>query len=386
VSRPHFRPSTLRFGIFVVAVALLVPLPLALALGHHSGYLAPVLLLHVLATIVFVGMFRGLRARPPRRAQLYFGLWPFFAWWSWGLAFDVLAPVAYLLAALGVATDHQAFVGALAGAALATLWGIFAPPRLREREIAVVDLPPAWDGYRIAQISDIHCGPFASPARVAGWVNAVNELSADLVAVTGDLISHGSEYIGAVAEALGRLRAADGVYACMGNHDYFTPGDDVAPALERAGLCVLRNRGVVLSRDGAPLYVAGVDDTWTRRSDLHRALAARPAQAPTVLLAHDPALFPAAAAAGVDLTLSGHTHGGQLAVPLAGRQWNLARLITRFTTDLYQLGSSTLYVNRGLGTTGPPLRFGVGSEIALLVLRRAPAASASAERETSLVA
>lgn len=322
-------------------------------------------------------VFRALRRQPPTRVQLFLGLWPFFAWWSWGVAFDVIFPllsaVSPVLGRLAPAPS-ETFRWALGLAAVAAGWGLLAPPRVREREIPVVDLPEAWEGYRIAQISDLHCGPFASPARVARWVAAVNDLSADLVAVTGDLITQGSHYVEAVAEALGALRAADGVYACMGNHDYFTPGDEVAPALERAGLCVLRNRGVVLSREGSSLYVAGVDDTWTRRHDLGLALAERPPEAPAVLLAHDPALFPEAAAAGVDLTLSGHTHGGQLAVPLVARRWNLARLITRFTTDLYQLGSSVLYVNRGLGTTGPPVRFGVGSEIAVLVLRRATSA------------
>jgi predicted MPP superfamily phosphohydrolase len=338
--------------------------------------LSLVLLADVVATAAFVVFFHSMRTRPPTRVQLFLGLWPFFAWWSWGLAFHVFFPITWVLRSFLESRGYgsaETFPWVLGFAALVAGWGLVAPPRVREREIPVVDLPEAWDGYRIAQISDLHCGPFASPARVARWVAAVNDLSADLVAVTGDLITHGSHYVNAVAEALGGLRAADGVYACMGNHDYFTAGDEVAPALERAGLCVLRNRGVVLSREGAPLYVAGVDDTWTRRHDLGRALAGRPPEAPTVLLAHDPALFPQAAAAGVNLTLSGHTHGGQLALPLVARSWNLARLITRFTTDLYRLGSSVLYVNRGLGTTGPPLRFGVGSEIALLVLRRAAA-------------
>jgi predicted MPP superfamily phosphohydrolase len=134
---------------------------------------------------------------------------------------------------------------------------------------------------------------------------------------------------------------------------------------------VLRNRGVTVARDGAHLYVGGVDDTWTRRDDVARAMSGRPPGAPAVLLAHDPDLFPAAAAAGADLVLSGHTHGGQFAVPGFARRWNLARLMTSFTTGLYRAGDSALYVNRGLGTTGPPIRLGARPEIAVLTLRAA---------------
>src|SRR5262249_12512399 len=118
--------------------------------------------------------------------------------------------------------------------------------------------------------------------------------------------------------------------------------------------------------------------TWTRRHDLARALAARPSGMPAVLLAHDPVLFPDAAERGVDLVLSGHTHGGQVAVPLLARKLNLARLMTQFTNGVYRSGSSTLYVHRGLGTTGPPVRLAVAPEIAVLTLRRPQKARARA--------
>ena len=199
----------------------------------------------------------------------------------------------------------------------------------------------------------------------------MNGLDADLVAVTGDLIASGPSFVPVVAASLGKLRGRDGVVACMGNHDYFTEGEIMVHALERAGLTLLRNRGVEIRRGGATLYVAGVDDTWTDRDDLERALAARPAAAPVVLLAHDPALFPDAAARGVELTLSGHTHGGQLGVPFFARRWNLARVMTRFASGFYREGGSTLYVNHGLGTTGVPIRWLVAPEIAVLTLRRA---------------
>jgi hypothetical protein len=157
----------------------------------------------------------------------------------------------------------------------------------------------------------------------------------------------------------------------MGNHDYFTEGESMATALSDNGLAVLRNRGVAIERGGERLYLAGVDDTWTGRDDLDETLAGRPAGVPTVLLAHDPALFPDAAARGVELTLSGHTHGGQIGVPFFARRWNLARVMTRFASGFYREGGSTLYVNHGLGTTGLPIRWLVAPEIAVLTLRRA---------------
>jgi predicted MPP superfamily phosphohydrolase len=252
-----------------------------------------------------------------------------------------------------------------AGAALS----LRQQPRIRQREVEIVGLPEAFDGYRIAQISDLHCGPFASGRRVARWVDATNRIEADLVAVTGDLIASGSAFVGVVASALGGLRARDGAFAAMGNHDYFGDGEAMVSALEAAGLTVLRNRGVEVRRGSGAIYLAGVDDTWTKRHDLERALAARPVGMPAVLLAHDPMLFPEAAKMGVDLVLSGHTHGGQVAVPLLARKLNLARLITRFTNGIYRSGVSTLYVNRGLGTTGPPVRLAVAPEIAVLTLR-----------------
>jgi uncharacterized protein len=264
---------------------------------------------------------------------------------------------------------------ALGLAVVGALFSLRQRPRVRSHDVVVTGLPAAFDGYRIAQISDLHVGPFAGPERVAAWMASANSQGADLIVATGDFIASGSTFVPVVAAAFQKLSARDGVYACMGNHDYFTDGDALAAALEDAGVPVLRNRGVDIQRQGQVLHLAGVDDTWSRRANVGLALAARPAGAPVVLLAHDPVLFPEAARAGVDLTLSGHTHGGQLGLPFLAKRWNMARVFTGFTTGLYQAGASTLYVNRGLGTTGPPIRIGVPPEIAVLTLRRAPGAA-----------
>lgn len=378
--RSRGRRSPARFLLLVIALAIGLQVPLIAGVSHLAGHLALVIALPALLTAGFLlGFVRGRSAwATPGRARLYLVLWPFFIWWTLALVFAFAAPVALALAFALHGATNAALVGALAAAAAGTVLSLHQRPRIRRREIEIDSLPQAFDGYRIVQISDLHCGPFASGRRVARWVAAANRLEPDLVAVTGDLIANGTAFIDTVARTLGGLRARDGAFAAMGNHDYFGDGEAMVRALEGAGLTVLRNRGVELRREGGAIYVAGVDDTWTRRHDVARALAERPSGMPAVLLAHDPVLFPEAAQHGVDLVLSGHTHGGQVAVPMLARKLNLARLITRFTNGVYQQGRSTLYVNRGLGTTGPPVRLAVAPEIAVLTLRRAAGAAAPA--------
>ena len=356
-----------------------VQVPLVVGLSRALGHTLPPLAVALAITAGFMQTVFGARRSwgAPSRRRLYLILWPFFIWWTFALLFTALSPLAWLIRSFSHLPVGPVREATLALAGLGTIAALSGRPRVHRQEIAIPGLPAAFDGYRIAQISDLHCGPFASGARVDRWVAQVNALGPDLVAVTGDLIASGAAFVPVVAASLGKLRGRDGVYACMGNHDYFTDGEAMVAALEGAGLDVLRNRGVSVRRGEDAMYVAGVDDTWTHRNDVPRALAARPPHAPAVLLAHDPALFPEAAAHGVDLTLAGHTHGGQLGVPFLAKRFNLARLMTEFTTGIYKRGPSTLYVNRGLGATGLPVRLAVPPEIALLTLRRAPEAAAS---------
>jgi uncharacterized protein len=357
-----------------------VQVPLVIGLSRAFGHVLPPLMIATAITAGFMQTVFGARRSwgAPGWRRLYLVLWPFFIWWTFALLFTALSPLAWLIRSFSHLPLTPVRDATLALAGLGTVAALSGRPRVHRQEIAIAGLPPAFDGYRIAQISDLHCGPFASGARVDRWVARVNGLGPDLVAVTGDLIASGSAFVPVVAASLGKLRGRDGVFACMGNHDYFTDGEAMVAALERAGLDVLRNRGVSVRRGDQTLYVAGVDDTWTHRNDVSRALAARPPQAAVVLLAHDPALFPEAAAHAVDLTLAGHTHGGQLGVPFLAKRYNLARLMTEFTTGIYRRGPATLYVNRGLGATGLPVRLAVPPEIALLTLRRAPESAATA--------
>jgi predicted MPP superfamily phosphohydrolase len=341
------------------------------------------------ATLLSLPYLYGLRSpfedRP--KSRLYLGaLWPFFTWWVSCLVFAALAPLALVVAWAARLPIDPPLVGALALSIGAGVLAAAREPRLVEREVIVPGLPPALDGYRVAQLSDVHCGSYTPPARIARWVERLNAQKPDLVAVTGDLITSGDWHVEAVARVLGGLRGRDGVYACMGNHDYFdtgsahpprqslvgggslrsAPGESLIHALQREGITMLRNEGRVVRDE---LYVAGTDDTWTRRDDVARALAGKPEGAFALLLAHDPNLFTEAVEHGVGLQLSGHTHGGQLAVPGLHRRLNLARLITPFSGGLYRIGESVLYVSLGAGTTGPPVRLGARAEITLLTLR-----------------
>ncbi|HZS42286.1 MAG TPA: metallophosphoesterase [Polyangia bacterium] len=368
MARP--RRNLTRFRAMVLSVVGGVQIPGVAAVAHfiRSWPLAA-----AGATLITLPYLMGLRSpfedRPKGRLYLYGGLWPFFAWWTACLAFAVLAPIALGVAWVARAPIDPPLAIAFAVAILAGISATAPRPRIVRREIAIAGLPRALDGYRIAQISDVHCGSYTPAERVAEWADRLSALEPDLVAITGDLITSGSAHVDGVAAALGRLRGRDGVFACMGNHDYFTDAERLVRALESHGITVLRNRGVTLERGGAALHVAGVDDTWTGRADVARSLSERPAGVPVLLLAHDPNLFPDAAARGVELTLSGHTHGGQLAVPGLSRKLNLARLITPFAAGIYRLGAATLYVSRGAGTTGPPVRLGARAELTLLTLR-----------------
>ncbi len=353
-----------RFRVQVVALVTLLQLPAVLWLCARTHGLLP-LGIAVALSLPYLRQLRTPWSNDGRRLPMYLAL----AWWASCIVFALLFPLAWLASVLG-APPGSSYVAAAVVSLASGILAIRRRPRLRRKVVRIAGLPPELDGYRIGQLSDVHCGPHTPASRVRRWVERLNELELDLMTVTGDLITHGSSHVAAVAAALGGLRARDGVFACMGNHDYFTDGEHVVRALTDNGLTVLRNRGVVVERAGAQLYVAGVDDTWTSRHDVALALAERPAGAPAILLAHDPNLFPEAIARDVELTLSGHTHGGQLAVP-GVRRLSLARFITEFTAGLYRRQRSWLYVNRGAGTTGPPVRLGAPAELAVLTLRAA---------------
>jgi len=233
----------------------------------------------------------------------------------------------------------------------------------------VVDLPPALDGFRIAQISDIHVGPTIKRPYVEAVVEAVNKLDADLVAITGDLVDGSVPDLAEHVAPLAGLRSREGSFFVTGNHEYYSGAAAWVGELRRLGITVLVNEHVVVRRGDAAIVVAGVTDfnaghfDRAEASDPKRALAGSPSAALRLLLAHQPRSAEAAEAAGFDLQLSGHTHGGQF-LP-----WNfLVRLQQPFTAGLKRWRRMWVYTSRGTGYWGPPKRFGAPSEITLLRL------------------
>jgi hypothetical protein len=241
--------------------------------------------------------------------------------------------------------------------------------RVNTVRIPLPGLPPALAGFRIVQISDIHVGPTIKQAYLQAIVDRVNALEPDVVAITGDLVDGSVAELASHVAPLAKLRARDGVFFVTGNHEYYSGVHGWVRELQRLGLRVLHNEHVVLRRGDAQLVLAGVPDHSghhfdpAHRSDPARALAGAPEHAPRVLLAHQPRAAAAAAQAGFDLQLSGHTHGGQF-LP-----WTLfVPLQQPFTAGLHQLGRLKVYVSRGTGYWGPPKRLGAPSEIAELLL------------------
>jgi uncharacterized protein len=243
--------------------------------------------------------------------------------------------------------------------------------RLERRDVVLDRLDPAFDGFTIAVVSDVHLGPFAGRTELARHVAMINEASPDAVAIVGDLVDGGVAELGAAATPLRDLVAP--TYFVTGNHEYFSDAADWVAYLPTLGVRVLRNEHVVVRRGAAALCLAGCDDRTAAGSgvpghgyDLDAALRGREPAAPVVLMCHQPVLVDHAARAGVDLQISGHTHGGQL-WPIT----HVALFDQPVLAGLVRVGPTWLYVTRGIGFWGPPARVGSPPEIALLTLRAA---------------
>jgi predicted MPP superfamily phosphohydrolase len=408
---------------------------ISLRVGARLAYI-------VLLLLVIVTMAKGLVsghggfARQSSVITILTGLWFFsalFAYFAvksvhgleriWRLLHATAAKqVASLQSAAAASSDFPELVAdpgrryffraatAAAGAApfLTAMYG-FAAERLnyqvRRVEIPLPNLPPALDGMQIVQLSDIHLSGYMSRTDVRRAVDMANDLGADLAVVTGDLITGVGDPIADCVDEIRHLHAPLGIWGCNGNHEIYARAEDEAAYLyAQAGMHLLRQENAQLTFKSAPFNLIGVDYQRERTSRGQRQQTLAGVESlvrrdmPNILLSHNPNSFNRAAELGIELSLAGHTHGGQIQVEILDHRLSPARFMTDYIAGLYQRplfapapGDSTrsssarldlslatrhaplssIYVNRGIGTVGAPVRLGVPPEISLLVLRRA---------------
>ena len=324
---------------------------------------------------------KGFRTRKRKGEWAVLLPWLAMGFFSWLLVLTVARDLTVAMLAFVLSPEAQdawirlSALGILALTPAITVVGFFMARRVApvvDVAIPVADLPKELEGFTIAQISDMHVGPTIKRNFVEKIVDRVNQLGADMVAITGDLVDGSVRELAHHTEPLARLESRHGTYFVTGNHEYYSGAPAWIRELERLGTHVLLNEHVVIDHDGAALTVAGVTDYSaqyfdpSQRSDPQAAAEGAPAGSTKILLAHQPRSAHGAAAAGYQLQLSGHTHGGQF------WPWNLfVRLQQPFTAGLERVGEMWIYISRGTGYWGPPMRFGIPSEITLIRLTRA---------------
>lgn len=232
-------------------------------------------------------------------------------------------------------------------------------------EIQLKRLPKNLDGFRVVHLSDIHHSPFTDIEHISRAVKIANSLKPDMFVLTGDYVSHESEYIAPVAEVLGGLKSEFGTFACLGNHDHWTDSEMVTTLMREANINVLINEGLRFKAKGASFWLAGVDDYMVGKTDLRAALRGSFPDEMKMVLAHNPIIVRRAARVGVDLMLSGHTHGGQIKL-----RDDEKRILPRrkLKNGLYRRKDTQIYITRGIGTVVLPVRYGCPPEISLLEL------------------
>ncbi len=335
-----------------------------------AGWLACAWVLFAFAS----GVPRVVRYLPP---------WTWLSWFrglalTWALASLGALVVAFLWRRLPRFDPERRKLLAAARAAMcaapfaAAGFGTFVERNrftLRELDIAIPGLPADLGGLRLVQLSDIHLSPFLTERDLARVVAMANETRAHIALVTGDLITVRRDPLEACLNLLARLRAEACILGCLGNHEIYAGAEDYAEREgRRRGIDFLRSARRGLRFGAASLNIAGVDYQRSGEPYLTGAGDLLRKGAVNILLSHNPDVFPTAAGLGFDLTLSGHTHGGQVAVEILDHQLNFIRFFTPYVYGLYRQGSSAVYVTRGLGTVGPPTRIGAPPEVTLIRL------------------
>ena len=252
-----------------------------------------------------------------------------------------------------------------------------AHPVAQRVEIRLSRLGESFHGFRIAQLSDIHFGPYMGVARLQRALRLAQSFQPDLVVFTGDFVSSplgrsngpaGARFAEPCADVIARWKGVP-LFAILGNHDHWNDADIVTAALMERGIRLLRNESFPVERGRERLWITGVDDVFERKADLPRALSSVPAGETTLLLAHEPDYADFVARFSVDLQLSGHSHGGQVRVPGIG-PIVLPKLARKYHTGLYRIHELQVYTSRGLGVISPPVRFNCPPEVSLITLLR----------------
>lgn len=278
---------------------------------------------------------------------------------------------------------EQAVAGLSAAPFVAAGYGLYGQLDLEvtHLRLQLARLPRAFDGFRIVHLSDIHIGPFMTGPRIRHYAEIANGLKADLVALTGDYVSDGPAAQRDVVNALAGLHAPFGVLGCLGNHEFMTGTEaSISRLFAAEGIRMLRGERTEIRSQGEALNLLGVDYQEKRFGTDHEGhlvdeylqgseSLVMPGMV-NILLDHNPNAFDRAAALGVHLMLSGHTHGGQFSLGFLRRGLSLARSETPYVSGWYQKAGTQLYVSRGIGTTGPPIRFGARPEITIIELTR----------------
>lgn len=277
---------------------------------------------------------------------------------------------------------NRFLIGACTVVAIGATDAVFVEPKnlLAEHiDIRLNRLPEEFHGFRIAQISDVHFGPYMGKPALQRAVRLAESFRPDLLVLTGDFVSHpfgvsngsrGARQAEPCAEVLATVRGMP-ILAILGNHDHWNGAQIVEGALQDRGIPVLRNRSVPLERGNSRIWISGVDDALVRAADLSKTLRDVPPSEATILLAHEPDFADYAARFPVDLQLSGHSHGGQVRLPGIGAIV-LPEMAEKYPLGLNRVGALQVYTNRGLGVINPPVRFRCPPEVTFVTLFPAP--------------
>ncbi len=234
-------------------------------------------------------------------------------------------------------------------------------------EIKLSRLPKKLDGFRIVQLTDLHHSPFTDAKQIMNAINLANSLDADIVALTGDYVSHEAEYVAPIAEMMAKVKSKFGTFAILGNHDHWTDGEFMTKCLRDEGIRVLINEGFRFEANDEKFWLCGVDDAMASVSDLKSSVKGSLDDEFKLLLSHNPSIISRAARRKIDLVLSGHTHGGQVKI----RQQSENSLFPEYRriSGLHRRYDTQIYVSRGIGTVVLPVRYQCPPEVSLLILR-----------------